>query len=114
MINLYQPFIDYALAQLQQKLDLHPYPIPSGFENKVAMTGKGKNQQEVATTSYAYCSPKLRQIRAAHVQGGTGLQVLNFVIFPHLNYDLPFFWGRPSYLAWGTSNCPRYAALISG
>jgi phycoerythrobilin:ferredoxin oxidoreductase len=32
----------------------------------------------------------LRQIRAAHVQGGQSLQVLNFVIFPHLNFDLPF------------------------
>ena len=36
---------------------------------------------------------KLRQIRAAHVQGGNSLQVLNFVIFPELNYDLPFFGG---------------------
>jgi len=27
----------------------------------------------------------------AHVQGGSRLQVLNFVIFPHLNFDLPFF-----------------------
>jgi phycoerythrobilin:ferredoxin oxidoreductase len=53
--------------------------------------GKGKNQEEVVTASYAFQSSKLRQIRAAHVQGGQSLQVLNFVIFPHLNYDLPFF-----------------------
>ena len=89
--NLYQPFLDDAITQLKQKLELKPYPIPSGFEHKVAITGKGKKEQEVETTSYAYCSPKLRQIRAAHVQGGSALQVLNFVIFPHLNYDLPFF-----------------------
>ncbi|NEP06647.1 MULTISPECIES: phycoerythrobilin:ferredoxin oxidoreductase [unclassified Okeania] len=91
IVNLYQPFLDYALTQLKQELELKPYPIPSGFEHKVAITGKGKKEQEVDTTSYAYCSPKLRQIRAAHVQGGSALQVLNFVIFPHLNYDLPFF-----------------------
>ncbi|NES72842.1 MAG: phycoerythrobilin:ferredoxin oxidoreductase [Okeania sp. SIO2D1] len=89
--NLYQPFLDSALDHLKQELELKPYPIPSGFEHKVAITGKGKKEQEVETTSYAYCSPKLRQIRAAHVQGGAALQVLNFVIFPHLNYDLPFF-----------------------
>ncbi|MGD1859535.1 MAG: phycoerythrobilin:ferredoxin oxidoreductase [Leptolyngbyaceae cyanobacterium] len=90
-MTLYQPFLDYALTQLQQSLDLRPYPIPSGFESKQAVTGKGKRQVTVLTTSHAYQSPKLRQIRAAHVQGGGAFQVLNFVIFPRLSYDLPFF-----------------------
>lgn len=90
-ITLYQPFLDYAIACLQERLDLQPYPIPKGFEQKVAQTGSKKRLQEVVTTSYGYCAPKLRQIRAAHVQGGQALQVLNFVIFPDLNYDLPFF-----------------------
>jgi len=91
-MTLYQPFLDEAIALLRDRLlDLQPYPIPEGFESKSAMVGKGKHEEEVLTTSYAYQSPKLRQIRAAHVQGGGALQVLNFVIFPHLNYDLPFF-----------------------
>jgi phycoerythrobilin:ferredoxin oxidoreductase len=90
-MTLYQPFLDRAIDILESRLDLQPYPIPSGFEQKSAIVGKGKNQGEVVTTSHAFESPKLRQIRAAHVQGGDSLQVLNFVIFPHLNYDLPFF-----------------------
>lgn len=90
-MTLYQPFLDYAIAVLQERLELAAYPIPSGFEQKSAIVGKGKHQESVLTTSYASQSPKLRQIRAAHVQGGSSLQVLNFVIFPHLNYDLPFF-----------------------
>ncbi|MEO0803179.1 MAG: phycoerythrobilin:ferredoxin oxidoreductase, partial [Cyanobacteria bacterium J06642_2] len=90
-MTLYQPFLDYAIAYLQDHLDLQPYPIPEGFERKAAISGKGKRQAEVVTTSHAYQSPKLRQIRAAHVQGGAAFQVLNFVIFPHLEYDLPFF-----------------------
>lgn len=90
-MTLYQPFLDYAIATLESRLDLQPYPIPEGFERKSAIVGKGKNQEEVITTSYAFSAPKLRQIRAAHVQGGRSLQVLNFVIFPQLNYDLPFF-----------------------
>lgn len=90
-MTLYQPFLDYAIAYLESHLELQPYPIPLGFERKSAITGKGKNEQEVVTTSYAFQAPKLRQIRAAHVQGGNSLQVLNFVIFPQLNYDLPFF-----------------------
>lgn len=90
-MTLYQPFLDYAIALLHERLPIQPYPIPTGFESKRAVTGKGKRQTEVLTTSHAYQAPKLRQIRAAHVQGGEALQVLNFVIFPHLNYDLPFF-----------------------
>ncbi|NEP16611.1 MAG: phycoerythrobilin:ferredoxin oxidoreductase [Leptolyngbya sp. SIO4C1] len=88
---LYQPFLDAAIARLELRLDLSPYPIPAGFESKSAVTGKGKRETAVQTTSYAFASPKLRQIRAAHVQGGAALQVLNFVIFPRLSYDLPFF-----------------------
>lgn len=90
-MTLYQPFLDYAITLLQERLDLQPYPIPAGFESKSALVGKGKHQDQVLTTSYGYQAAKLRQIRAAHVQGGNSLQVLNFVIFPQLNYDLPFF-----------------------
>jgi phycoerythrobilin:ferredoxin oxidoreductase len=93
MPTLYQPFLDRAIATLQTRLDLAPYPIPAGFEFKAAVTGKGARETTVTTTSYAFQTPKLRQIRAAHVQGGAALQVLNFVIFPQLNYDLPFFGG---------------------
>jgi phycoerythrobilin:ferredoxin oxidoreductase len=93
MTTLYEPFLAEAIAQISNRLDLSPYPIPAGFERKSALSGKGKRQAEVLTTSYAFQSPKLRQIRAAHVQGGQALQVLNFVIFPRLNYDLPFFGG---------------------
>jgi phycoerythrobilin:ferredoxin oxidoreductase len=90
-MSLYQPFLATAIALIQERLDLQPYPIPTGFESKSAIVGKGKHQEEVLTTSYAFQSSKLRQIRAAHVQGGSSLQVLNFVIFPRLDYDLPFF-----------------------
>jgi phycoerythrobilin:ferredoxin oxidoreductase len=90
-MTLYQPFLDYAIPLLTERLDLAPYPIPAGFESKECITGKGKKEQLVVTTSHAFKSSKLRQIRAAHVQGGDALQVLNFVIFPQINYDLPFF-----------------------
>ncbi|WP_036482746.1 phycoerythrobilin:ferredoxin oxidoreductase [Myxosarcina sp. GI1] len=90
-MTLYQPFLDRAIAILQERLDLQPYPIPSGFERKEEITGKGKRQEKVTTTSHAFKSDKLRQIRAAHVQGRNSLQVLNFVIFPEPIYDLPFF-----------------------
>ena len=90
-MTLYKPFLDHAIATLQAKLELEPYPIPEGFEQKEGVMGKGKKAEPVLTTSYGFKSQKLRQIRAAHVEGGDSLQVLNFVIFPDLNYDLPFF-----------------------
>ena len=90
-MTLYQPFLDYAIDYMQSRLQLDSYPIPQGFESKQAVVGKGKNQETVTTTSYGFKTSKLRQIRAAHVQGGKALQVLNFVIFPRLNYDIPFF-----------------------
>ncbi|MEL6161631.1 MAG: phycoerythrobilin:ferredoxin oxidoreductase [Cyanobacteria bacterium J06623_5] len=91
MTTIYEPFLAQAIALLDAHLTLNPYPIPSGFERKSAVTGKGKREATVTTTSYGARAPKLRQIRAAHVQGGEALQVLNFVIFPELEYDLPFF-----------------------
>ncbi len=90
-MSLYQPFLECALTLLKARTLLSPYPIPEGFERQEGITGKGKREETVVTTSHAFKSPKLRQIRAAHVQGGSSLQVLNFVIFPELTYDLPFF-----------------------
>ncbi len=90
-MSLYQPFLDFAIDLLSDKLNLSPYPIPPGFDRQETTTGKGKRLETVITTSVAYSTPKLRQIRAAHVRGGGALQVLNFVIFPQPNYDLPFF-----------------------
>lgn len=90
--DIYTPFWDHATSVLKSRLpDLSPYPIPLGFEHKEAMVGKGKRAGLVTTDSYGYSTPKLRQIRTAHVQGGAALQVLNFVMFPGMEYDLPFF-----------------------
>lgn len=70
-MTLYQPFLDYAIALLQERLDLQPYPIPVGFESKSAVVGKGKHQDQVLTTSYGYQAPKLRQIRRPMCKGAT-------------------------------------------
>ena len=79
-MTLYKPFLDHAITTLQDKLDLESYPIPEGFESKEGVMGKGKREEAVLTTSHGFKSKKLRQIRAAHVEGGNSLQVLNFVI----------------------------------
>jgi len=90
--DIYAPFWEYTAKLLKDRLgaDLSSYPIPDGFERKEAAMGKGKRQATAWTQSYGYQTTKLRQIRAALVNGGPNIQVLNFVIFPHMNYDLPF------------------------
>lgn len=90
--DIYSPFWAHAASVLEKRLpDLEAYPIPDGYERKSEMVGKGKRAGVVTTQSYAYRTNKLRQIRTAHVQGGAQLQVLNFVMFPAMNYDVPFF-----------------------
>ncbi|WP_287130809.1 phycoerythrobilin:ferredoxin oxidoreductase [Candidatus Cyanaurora vandensis] len=86
-MTLYQPFLDHALARFQERFDPTPFPIPVGFEQKQGVMRK----EEVLTTSYAVKTPQIRQARAAHVQGGSSLQVLNFVVFPSLDLEVPFF-----------------------
>jgi phycoerythrobilin:ferredoxin oxidoreductase len=88
---IYSKFLEWAIARLEAELGLQPYPIPEGFAQKTATVKRGKETGEVTTTSYGACHAKLRQIRAAAVDGGAALQVLNFVISPHWDYDLPFF-----------------------
>jgi len=92
VMDIYAPFWEYSAKLLQERLgaDLSSYPIPEGFERKEAAMGKGKREAVAWTQSYGYQTTKLRQIRAALVNGGPNIQVLNFVIFPHMNYDLPF------------------------
>lgn len=46
-MTLYQPFLDYAIALLSEKLSLTPYPIPAGFERKEELSGKGKNRRQL-------------------------------------------------------------------
>nr|CAH25338.2 ferredoxin oxidoreductase precursor [Guillardia theta] len=90
--DIYKPFWEWAAKTIKERLgdDLVSYPIPDGYLRKEAMVGKGKRESLAWTQSYGYQTKKMRQIRAAHVNGGASLQVLNLVFFPHMNYDLPF------------------------
>ena len=45
----------------------------------------------VTTATWACKTAKLRQVRSACVEAGAAASVLNFVINPSSNYDLPFF-----------------------
>lgn len=89
---IYAPFVESALSIFAEaELALQPYPLGEGLRVAEATTGAGARRQPVRLRTHAYSAPKLRQIRLVHIEGGDGLQVLNFCIFPSLEYGLPTF-----------------------
>ena len=92
MTWLWQPYLDHAQQRLQARLrDLRPYPIPEGFGERRAETGSKARPVQVVTRSWAVQARGIRQARAACVAADSVPQVLNFVINPDHNYELPFF-----------------------
>ena len=86
----WQPFLDTAveaLASMQPK----PYPVPEQFLQKTGETGSKAKPTPVTTATWACSTEKLRQVRSACVEAGAAASVLNFVINPSCQFDLPFF-----------------------
>lgn len=88
----WQPFLDDAVKRLQG-LDCEPYAVPNRFLQQEGQTGSKSKPIAVTTATWACKTEKFRQVRAACVSAGTAASVLNFVINPKSNYDLPFFGG---------------------
>ena len=83
-------FLDHAVASLQN-LEPVAYPVDSQFLSRDGTTGSKAQPVAVSTATWACTTEKLRQVRAACVQAGAAASVLNFVINPSCNFDLPFF-----------------------
>ena len=89
---IYAPFVDRAMSLFASAgPELRPYPVDEQLLTRESTSGAGKRQQAVKLTVQAFSTDKLRQVRLAHIEGGSGLQVLNFCAFPSLDYDLPAF-----------------------
>jgi len=69
---------------------LRRYPLDAELLQRESTVGSGARAQPVRLTVSAFCTDELRQIRLAHIRGGS-LQVLNFCAFPSLAYGLPSF-----------------------
>ncbi|NDE99125.1 MAG: hypothetical protein EB034_12745, partial [Verrucomicrobia bacterium] len=79
-----QLFAEAGLAQ-------RPYPVDDQLLRRETVSGAGKRQQTVQLSVRAFSSNALRQVRIAHIEGGSNLQVLNFCAFSSLEYGLPSF-----------------------
>ena len=86
----WQPFLDHARKALEAFAP-EAYPIEEQFLLQTSSTGSKSKPVQVTTATWACRTSKLRQVRAACVEAGAAASVLNFVINPSVNFDLPFF-----------------------
>ncbi len=68
-----------------------PYPIENDFLLKESFFGSRSNPKKVILETWGLKTRKIRQARCACLQAGEITSVMNLVISPFNNYDLPFF-----------------------
>ena len=83
-------FLEKTINSLSS-FDIEPLPIPKDFLYKETILGPNKKSFKVKTATWACKTSKLKKIRAACIDGGEIASVLNLVINPLEEFDLPFF-----------------------
>ena len=68
-----------------------PYPIENNFLFRESSFGSSSNPKKVILETWGLKTEKIRQARCACLQAGEITSVMNLVISPLNNYDLPFF-----------------------
>ena len=68
-----------------------PYAIDNDFLFKESFFGARSNPKKVTLETWGFKTDKIRQARCACLQAGEITSVMNLVISPFNNYDLPFF-----------------------
>jgi 15,16-dihydrobiliverdin:ferredoxin oxidoreductase len=83
---MYQPFLAHLKSDLSQRFELEERPIPNGLAQMTSDRGRTPATIE----SWCFQCPELRKIRYTYMDAGDAMQVLNCVIYPNYQYDLPF------------------------
>ena len=68
-----------------------PYPIKNDFLFRESFFGSSSNPKKVFLETWGLKTEKIRQARCACLQAGEITSIMNLVITPFNNYDLPFF-----------------------
>ncbi|MEA5625072.1 15,16-dihydrobiliverdin:ferredoxin oxidoreductase [Nostoc sp. UHCC 0251] len=82
---MYKCFLEHLEQSLLQRFTLESRPIPPGLEYQVS--DRGRNPATIQ--SWCYQCPQLRKIRYTYIDAGASAQILNSVIYPSHNYELP-------------------------
>ena len=84
----------YFLDEIIKKFSIFkpcPYPINNDFLFRESLFGSSSNPKKVILETWGLKTEKIRQARCACLQAGEITSVMNLVISPLNNYDLPFF-----------------------
>jgi 15,16-dihydrobiliverdin:ferredoxin oxidoreductase len=82
---MYKCFLEHLEQWLFQRFTLQSRPIPPGLEYQVS--DRGRNPATIQ--SWCYQCPEYRKIRYTYIDAGASAQILNSVIYPSHNYELP-------------------------
>jgi len=83
-------FLESTIKELS-KLNPSCYPINNDFLSKESSFGSRANRQKVIVETWGLKTDKIRQARCACLKAGKLTSVMNLVISPYNNYELPFF-----------------------
>ncbi len=83
-------FLDITAKAFSQ-LQLNPDPIDNDFLFKKSSFGSSSNQKKAILETWGFKTDKIRNARCACLSAGEMTSVMNLVISPLSNYDLPFF-----------------------
>jgi 15,16-dihydrobiliverdin:ferredoxin oxidoreductase len=83
---MYQPFLAHLETELGQRFALEARLIPPGLAQMTSDRGRSP----ATIQSWCYQCPELRKIRYTYMDAGDAMQVLNCVMYPSHQYDLPF------------------------
>ncbi len=86
----WRPFLSRVKESLSY-FDLQPLTIPRDFLEKKTNYRFKKNIIDIKTMTWGCKTLKLKNIRAACVDAGEIASVINLVLQPSENFDLPFF-----------------------
>ena len=83
-------FLDVLIKKFSS-FETSPYPINNDFLFRESLFGSSSNPKKVILETWGLKTKKIRQARCACLQAGDITSVMNLVISPLNNYDLPFF-----------------------
>ncbi len=83
-------FLDQTIKSFSV-FEPRPYPINNDFLFRESFFGSSSNPKKVFLETWGLRTKKIRQARCACLQAGEITSVMNLVITPFNNYDLPFF-----------------------
>ncbi|GAB4856001.1 Phytochromobilin ferredoxin oxidoreductase [Ancistrocladus abbreviatus] len=81
----YQKFVNFAVDETKSRAHLTPSSLQENFSSISGADGK----TELKFLSFE--APKIRLLRSMCIDGNETMQVLDFAVFPKVEYDLPIF-----------------------